>query len=739
MGQPEGEASTRTAEFEAPGEPGPGNGQARARVSGLLSGLIRSSASASALVVFLAALLARGLYLWDAADSPTFRVPILDAMTYDLAARSLARGEPLTASVFWQPPFYPAFLAAVYKVGGSSIVLARIVQAILGAFTCVLTRALGLRLFGPRIGLAAGLMAAVYGPLIFFDGELLSAGWAAFFSVTLILLFLQTSETRRPATGLALGATAACAILTRPEFLLFLAAGFIWLIWRVRPSSPRRGASARPDPAPGWRPLLRPAVALLFGFLLPALPAALVNHRVTGHFGLLPSSGAVNLYLGNNPRVDETVNARPGAAWSDIMDLPQRRGVYAPEMAARQKVYLREVTGYLRSQPLEFVLGFGRKAVQLVSSREIPRNDDIYLYRRWSILLSALVWKAGPFGFPLGVVLPFAMVALVLRARRFPMVVWLYLGGFALSIVTVFVTDRYRAPMIPVLLIAAAVGAATVVRWFQNRDWRRLSAAVGCLAATAMLATLPGPFVAERMNYEPEMHDGIGRTLGRYGRYPEAVASLRRAIEIDETYADAHANLAYMLERIGELDEARREYEIALGQNPDMAHASEGLGRLQSAQGEPEKAIATWRAGLAIRPFHTSMRASLAETLLDLGRTEEGMREFREVLRYDPEHALALYLLGTEHAQRGEYAEAETWLLRAARASERGPRRVSPGDIHFALAKVYRLQQKREMAIDRYAQAVRAYRRELDTDPRNQNVRNSMKAALEERQTHFGR
>ena len=728
MGRLPGGVSGRTAESDPRRRPESAGGPSSARVSGLLSGLGRGSVFPSALLVFLVALLARGFYLWDAADNPTFRVPILDAMTYDLTARSLAHGEPLTASVFWQPPFYPAFLAALYKIGGSSIVFARIVQAILGAVTCMLTCALGRRLFGPRIGLAAGLLAAVYGPLFFFDGELLAAGWAAFFSVALILLFLQTSATRRPATAFMLGAAAAFSILTRPEFILFLTAGFTWLI-----------GSARPHRPPGWRPLLLPAIALLLGFLVPALPAALMNHRVTGHFGLLPSSGGVNLYLGNIPNVDETVNARPGAAWSDIMDLPQRRGVYAPEMAARQQVYLREVTGYLGSQPLEFVRGLGRKAVQLVSSREIPRNEDIYLYRRWSILLRALVWKAGPFGFPLGVVLPFAMVALIFRARRFPTIVWLYLGGFALSIVTVFVTDRYRAPMIPVLLIAAAVGAGTVVHWLRGRDWKRLSAAAGCLAATALLATLPGPFVAERMNYEPEMHDGIGRTLGRYGRFPEAVASLRRAIEIDGTYADAHANLAYMLERTGKLDEAKQEYEIALGLNPAMAHASEGLGRLQAAQNEPEKAIATWREGLAIRPFHTSMRTSLAETLLGLGRTEEGMRECREVLEYDPGHALALYLLGTEHARRSEYAEAESWLLRAAGASERGPRRVSPGDIHFALAKIYRLQQKRAEAIDRYAQAVRAYRRDLDADPQNASVRNSMKAALEERQTHFGR
>lgn len=678
-------------------------------------------------LVFLVALAVRGLYLWDGRDNPTFRLPILDAMTYDLAARSLARGEPLAGSFFWQPPFYPAFLTAVYWIGGSSIVFAKIVQALLGALTCLLTWRLGRKLFGAGVGLAAGLMAAVYGPLVFFDGELLAAGWAAFFSVALILLFLRAEEARTLPTLVVLGLCAALSVLTRPEFIPFLAGGGIWLCWRLRAS------------LGSWRMLLRPAAAILVGFALPALPAAVANHHVTGHFGILPSSGAVNLYLGNNPRVDETVNARPGSEWSEIMDLPQSRGVMSPEMSARQRVYSKEVTDYLRTQPLEFAAGLGRKAVQLVSSREMPRNEDVYLYRKWSVLLGLLVWKAGPFGFPFGLVLPLAAVAFVLRPRRIPGLVWLYTGLFSLSIVLVFVTDRYRAPMMPVVLLAAALGGQSLVESVRRRRWPALGAGVGCMAATVLLATLPGPFAAERMNYEPEMYDGIGRTLGRYGRFPEAVEQLRKAVALNPDYADAHANLAYMLERAGRPPEAIEQYQVALERNPRMVHAYEGLGRLLASQGNPEEAIATYRRGLALRPYQASMRTSLGETLLSLGRAEEGMQECRRALEYDPVQSLALYLLGVEHAKRSEYAEAEAFLRRASRAAERGPRQVSVGDVYFALAKVSRLRKNQEQALECYAQAIRAYRRELDADPRNQGLKSSMGAVLEERRTYYGR
>ena len=140
--------------------------------------------------------------------------------------------------------------------------------------------------------------------------------------------------------------------------------------------------------------------------------------------------------------------------------------------------------------------------VQLKQRGLAVKRDHVLDMFFWAIIgllvgaRAAAVTIYDPSGYylrhPLQIILPFAMVALIFRARRFPTIVWLYLGGFALSIVAVFVTDRYRAPMIPVLLIAAAVGAGTVVHWLRGRDWKRLSAAVGCLAATALLATLPG-------------------------------------------------------------------------------------------------------------------------------------------------------------------------------------------------------------------------------------------------------
>ena len=67
----------------------------------------------SAAVVFVVALAVRLAHVLALRESPYFARPVLDAETYYWAARALAAGEGWAERVYWQPPGYPYFLAAV--------------------------------------------------------------------------------------------------------------------------------------------------------------------------------------------------------------------------------------------------------------------------------------------------------------------------------------------------------------------------------------------------------------------------------------------------------------------------------------------------------------------------------------------------------------------------------------------------------------------------------------------------
>ncbi|HMB68225.1 MAG TPA: glycosyltransferase family 39 protein, partial [bacterium] len=197
-----------------------------------MTGPLARAPDRTAAAVFLAALAIRSIFLISGSDAPTFDVPIVDAATYRIRALRLAGGDGVTPAFFWQPVFYPLFLAAVHSVLGPAAWTAKIVQAVVGAGSCALTCRLGTIAFDRRTGLAAGLVTAAYGPLVFFDGELLATGWATFWSVALLVLLVRASVRLRIRDGLLLGACAGLGVLTRPTLLPFVAAAAVWLAMR---------------------------------------------------------------------------------------------------------------------------------------------------------------------------------------------------------------------------------------------------------------------------------------------------------------------------------------------------------------------------------------------------------------------------------------------------------------------------------------------------------------------------
>jgi hypothetical protein len=258
-------------------------------------------AGSSSVVVFLVALALRVGHVLALRDSPYFARPVLDAETYYWAARALAAGEGWAEAVYWQPPGYPYVLALILRLAGPGLLAPRLVQALLGALTAALTCALGTRVFGRAVGLGAGLIVALYGLLIYYDGELLAPSLA----ICLQMATLYCAE-RAPAerggrgwlaTGLLGGLT---AVVNAPALVLL----------------PILAIAAR-----------RRAAWLLLGAAIAIAPVTVRNWTAGGELVLISSNTGINLYLGNNPRYDATVGMGPGRDWQALVRAPRPHGV----------------------------------------------------------------------------------------------------------------------------------------------------------------------------------------------------------------------------------------------------------------------------------------------------------------------------------------------------------------------------------------------------------------------------
>jgi tetratricopeptide (TPR) repeat protein len=596
--------------------------------------------------VGLLALCLRIFYLHEIENSPLFQFPVVDARAYVEDALYLSGESWLGRPVpFWQPPLYPYSLAFLFSVFGENYYLPRLLQAFMGAAICVLTCLIGRQLFSPMVALGAGLVLALYGPLIYIGGELLPTLLGTFLNLLLLLLLLRLPDDAHwlwLLAGLLLG----IASLTVGNVLLFIPVLLLWL-WRSRMQMQLSTHGA-----------IQRGLLLLAGCSLVIAPVTLRNYRIGGDRVLISHNAGVNFYIGNNPDYDRTVGIRPGREWAELVEMPEREaGIDLP--SAKSRFFFARSWEFVRSQPLAYVQLLLRKSYLFWRGDEILRNLDPYFARRDSLILSVLLWKYG-LAFPFGLISPLALIGLIAfwraPAERTPRgrLLLLFTLTYAVSVVAFFITSRYRLPVVPLLLLFAGFGLRTCL--FSARR-------IGLLLGFAVLLLLVNVGIAPMdMEGEPQQHFWLG----------------------------------YAYEKKGMPANAIREYRTTIEGMPDHENALLCLAALYSGQKRPLKAIEVYRQYLRAYPASERVRYLLANTQLMVGQYEESIFLYEELASWKPEWAELYGRLGYAHLMAGQPERAA--------AAYRRTLELQPDStvVRYQLARLYQARGNREGAIEEY-------------------------------------
>ncbi len=576
-----------------------------------------------ALWVFLLALGARLLYLGQIQASPLFRQPVVDAETYTQHAERLAGGNWLGQGEgpFWQPPLYPYFLGAVkWGFADSFFGAARLFQAALGALSCALLWWVGCRVFRPAVGLIAALAAALYGPLIFFDGELLPATLATFLDLAGLALLLW--GIRRPAAWrfAIAGGLLGLAALAVPTVLVFVATAAGWMAWK------HRGQGRR------WAGLF------LAGAALAIAPVTLRNYFVGKDAVLISYNSGVNFYLGNNPHYDRLLNLRPGWEWDELVGLPLEAGILQPSRKAQ--FFFVKAWDYIRTQPLDWLGLLGRKTLQFWRGDEPGRNQDIYYWRNYSWLLGAVLWK-GVIAFPFGLVGPLALAGLLLALRQQGLsLVVVFAGAYALGVIAFFPAARYRIPAIPVLLLFAAHGACWIGLHLARRQWR--PALIGWVGFGGLALAGNWRLAPMNMGGDAAIHYNLGNAYAQQRRAAEARREFALAVEMDSTYWQAWLNLGSMQAVQGQMQEAARSFEKVTAAEPERAEAWVNLARARRALGESPTAQRAYQEALRTSRGSAPLYAELIGFHLQAGDFAAAAQALQQACQAHPQEAKSL-------------------------------------------------------------------------------------------------
>jgi TolB-like protein/DNA-binding winged helix-turn-helix (wHTH) protein len=154
---------------------------------------------------------------------------------------------------------------------------------------------------------------------------------------------------------------------------------------------------------------------------------------------------------------------------------------------------------------------------------------------------------------------------------------------------------------------------------------------------------------------------------------PKARTAALRALELDESLAEAHASLALIKENYDyDWPGSEKEFRRAIQLGPQYATAHQWYAESLSWQGRFEEAFAESEQARLLDPLSLIIAVDYASILYNSRQYESALKQCRSVLELDPNFRHARGLMIPSYSQLGRYDEALDEINRWA-AGDQGP------------------------------------------------------------------
>ncbi len=142
--------------------------------------------------------------------------------------------------------------------------------------------------------------------------------------------------------------------------------------------------------------------------------------------------------------------------------------------------------------------------------------------------------------------------------------------------------------------------------------------------------------------------------------FPKSKAAARRALELDEALAEAHASLAFALFFYDRnFPEAEREFQRAIELNPNYATAHHWYGVTYLAKMERfDEAIAELKRAQELDPLSLIINADLGNTYIQAHQYDKAIEQLRKTIEMDQSFYFAHWQLGVAYEMKGDFQDA---------------------------------------------------------------------------------
>ncbi len=582
--------------------------------------------------IFAGVFLLRLLVLVRLTASPFLLPAQGDMHFYNDWAQRILHGQLTDHQAFYGLPLYPYLLAALYKLFGYSPFIPGCLQIAADSGTAVLLYKMARRVFdhslgnvperaGHYIGLTAATVWAFYLPTQAYSVILMPTALAVFVFWFGVWQIIKRDTSPGALAIFSLGLLVGFAA-TGVATLLFLIPMFfaaLFLKWE--------------NPFRIGRPL-RLAGLLLLGVALGIAPCAAHNYFIAHDRVLLSAHSGVNFWIGNNPNANGYPRMPPGlhagqeAMLQDSMTVAQRTSDRALKRSEISNYWADKARSYIRENPGDWLRLVGLKIANFWNAFQY---DDLSIIT--NLRLQGVLFPGVKFGLIAALALP----GIVFALRSIPLSRWLFAAVLLhmASLLTVFVTERYRLAAVPGLILFAVFGAFLL--------WHYLAAAKYLQAGLYFAALIPSVLFVSIPKKDPSLW-----ALDPYNSGWQALDSKNYAL-------------------------AREKLQLAYAYVPENAEINFALGNLQLEQGDKTGAKAWYARTLRIDSDHEGSWNNLGVLALEEERWELATKFFHNALHASPNDAKTHYLLARAYRGDGNLPEARREIEQALRLRPNQP------------------------------------------------------------------
>ena len=182
-------------------------------------------------------------------------------------------------------------------------------------------------------------------------------------------------------------------------------------------------------------------------------------------------------------------------------------------------------------------------------------------------------------------------------------------------------------------------------------------------------------------------------TLASKETFPKAREAAEKALELDESLAEAHSALAVVkFSYDWEFTAAEREFRRALEINPNYSDAHKMNSYYLTAMGRFDDALKEMTRAQELDPLNLEKIAGSGEVLYHQRRYDQAIEQYGKALEMDPNSGFVHWALGRTLLAQGKYDEAVAELKKSIPLSGESP------DEPAELARAYALSGRRDEA-----------------------------------------